>query len=331
MKNKGIIEFYEASDGQLQLDVKMQDETVWLSQAQMAELFGKARTTVSEHIKNAFEEEELEEKVVCRNFRHTTKHGAIEGKTQTSSVNYYNLDVIISVGYRVKSKRGTQFRIWATNVLKEHIKKGYSLNTRRLEQQNVDVKTLIRLLGNAVNEHALATPEGEEMIKIIRDYASSFKVLLAYDQSELKEPVGKKAKMELKIEDARNAVSSLKSELLKRDEATDLFGKEREDSFAAIIGNIEQTFDGQDLYPTIESRAAHLLYFIIKDHPFSDGNKRSAAFMFMLYLSQNDLIKSDGQHIINASGLVALTLLIAESDPKQKDLMIRLIQNLLSQ
>jgi prophage maintenance system killer protein len=322
MQNTGIIEFYESSDGNLQLDVKMQDETVWLSQEQMARLFDKNKRTISEHISNIFKEGELIESSVVRKFRTT----ASDGKKYNTQ--YYNLDVIISVGYRVKSKRGTQFRIWATNVLKGYIRQGYALDTKRLEQQNTDVKALMGLLENAMNQNSLASPEGQEMVKIIKDYASSFKLLLQYDQDELAELKGHKAKVELKIEEARSAIASLKSELFKTNEATDLFAKERGDAFAAIIGNIEQTFGGEPLYPTIESRAAHLLYFIIKDHPFSDGNKRSGAFMFMLYLSQNGLLSESKQ--INESGLVALTLLIAESQANQKDLMIKLIQNLIA-
>ncbi len=320
MKNKGVIKFYESSNGELQLDVKLQNETVWLSQNQLAQLFDKNKSTISRHINNVFNEGELEEgSAVAKNA--TTGN---DGKTY--QVEYYNLDVIISVGYRVKSKRGTQFRIWATNILKEHLKKGYSIYTKRLEQQGTDVKSLIGLLEKAFNRKALESSETSGILKVIQQYATTFNLLFKYDKDDLNEPKGKLPNIKLKITEAKKAIASLKTELLKNGEATELFGKEQGDSFASIIGNIEQSFGGQLLYPTVENRAAHLLYFIIKDHPFIDGNKRSASFMFVLYLSQNDLLKET----INESGLVALTLLIAESHPSQKDLMIRLIQNLIT-
>lgn len=326
MKNTGAIEFYTADDGQMHLDVKMQDETVWLSQEQMATLFDKDRNTVIEHIGNIYKEQELDQSSTARKFRVVQKEGSREVNRQ---INHYNLDVIISVGYRVKSKRGTQFRIWAMNVLKDYLRKGYVVHTRLLEQQGTDVKSLLSLLETAVTANALASPEATEMIKIIKIYASSFSLLQQYDEDGISEPEGTKSSIQLRIDDASQAVAALKRELMSKGEATELFAQERGDAFAAIIGNIEQTFGGEALYPTVESRAAHLLYFMVKDHPFSDGNKRSAAFMFLLYLSQNNLLLKNGRRTINESGLVALTLLIAESDPAQKALMTKLVQNLI--
>ncbi|MHA1540628.1 MAG: RhuM family protein [Alphaproteobacteria bacterium] len=316
---KGSVQFYKTKNGDLQLDVKLQNETVWLSQGQMSKLFDKNKSTISRHINNVFREGELEENSVVAKYATTGTDG------KSYQVEYYNLDVIISVGYRVKSQRGTQFRIWATSILKNHIKQGYSLYTRKLEQQGIDVNALIKLLEKAFNRKALQTSETSEILNIIQRYSSTFNVLFRYDKDELGNIKGSPPSIELKISDAKKAITSLKNELLKKGEATDLFGKERADIFTSIIGNIEQSFGGQLLYPTVENRASHLLYFIIKDHPFIDGNKRSASFMFILYLFQNGVV----QHI-NEHGLVALTLLIAESHPSQKDIMIRLIQNLIT-
>jgi len=327
MDTKSTIEFYTADDGQIHLDVRMENETVWLTQGQFVQLFDKNKRTISEHIQNIFNEGELLREETVRKSRTVQT----EGKRQvTRDLEYYNLDVIISVGYRVKSQRGTQFRIWATNVLKEHLRKGYTLHTRRLEQQGSDVNALINLLENAVGKHALASEEGEEMIRIIRLYSSSFSLLQQYDKGTLPEPEGTTYSIQINIRESRKNIASLKIELMAKGEASDLFGKERGEAFAAIIGNIEQTFGGNPLYSTVEIRAAHLLYFIVKDHPFYDGNKRSAAFMFLLYLSRNGVLTKNGYRVINESGLVALTLLIAESDPTQKELMTRLIQNLIT-
>lgn len=239
--NKGNIEFYQSPNGDLQPDVKLHDDTVWLTQDQMTMLFDRDKSTISRHIKKIFSEEELTPESVVAKYATTASDG------KTYQVEYYNLDVIISVGYRVKSKQGTQFRIWATNVLKDHLRKGYSLNTRRLQQYGADIKSLMSLLENAVGKYALAEPEAEEMIKIIRHYVSSFSLLQQYDEQTLKEPKGIKPSQTIQAEEARHAVAGLKAELIKRGEASDLFGKERGDSFAAIIGNIEQTFDGAPL------------------------------------------------------------------------------------
>jgi len=327
MDNKGTIEIYKTLDGSFDIDVKMQDETVWLNQEQMSKLFNKGKPTLSEHISNIFAEKELVRKATIRKYRIVQQEG---NRQVTREIEYYNLDVIISIGYRVKSKQGTQFRIWATSTLKEYIKKGYALNQKRLEQSGKDVTALIEMLDQAVTKESLATPEAAEMIKIIKSYSQSFRVLQQYDEDSLAAPQGSKPTIQLDINESRNAVASLKEDLIKKGEATDLFAKERSESFAAILGNIEQTFDGKPLYPTLESKAAHLLYFIIKDHPFLDGNKRSAAFMFIRYLALNNSLIKNGVPSINESGLVAMTLLIAESNPTNKELMINLVQNLIT-
>jgi prophage maintenance system killer protein len=323
---KGTIAIYESQDGQIHLDVEMHDETVWLTQGQMSSLLGRSIPTISEHIKHVFEEGELEPESTIRKYRTV----GVEGKRKVArELEYYNLDIIISVGYRVKSKRGTQFRIWATKLLKEYIKKGYVLRAESIEKRNVDVKGLIGVLENFASSTGSVSEEALGMLKILNRYASSFTLMNAYDMQILEEPRGQELRCQLTVEEVRYFVTSLKQKLLTGNEATDLFGRERDNILDSIIGNIHQTFNGEPLYRTVESRAAHLLYFMVKDHPFVDGNKRSAAFVFLNYLSDNNSLYKEGSAVINQSGLVALTLFIAESNPVQKNLMIRLIQNLI--
>jgi len=320
------IVIYKAKDGQVELRVNLSEETVWLTQKQLSDLFDRNVRTISEHINNIFKEEELVEDTVIRNFRIT----ADDGKTYDTK--HYNLDAIISVGYRVKSKRGTEFRQWATSLLKEHIIKGYTLNETRLAQrgikelqQSIDLlqKTLTR--NDLVND--LVNDIGIETIQLIMSYTKTWHLLLAYDEDGLKLPMhDSQSTTVLHYDSAMYAINALKADLAVRSEATALFGNEREQGFQSILGNIEQTFGGEPLYKTIEERAANLLYFIIKDHPFSDGNKRIGCLIFLLYLKmQHTVIK------LNDNGLVALALLIAESEPQQKDLIIRLIVNLLTE
>ena len=325
--NKGEIVIYKTKDGKTSLDVKLEEETIWLTQKQMAELFGKNRVTITEHIQNVFKEGELEEKSVCREFRHTAK----DGKSYTAQ--YYSLDVTISVGYRVKSKQGTQFRIWANQVLKDHIIKGYTLNPKRLPETNLkELEQALVLIKSTLNNKQLTSDEATGLLKVITDYANSWILLQQYDSNKLEEPKKKhKPKYIINYEKAIEAISKLKSDLKSKKEASDLFGNQRDKSFHGIIGNLYQTFGGDELYPSIEDKAAHLLYFIIKDHPFTDGNKRIGAFLFILFLSNNGyLFKANGERKINDNALVALALLIAESNPKQKDTMIRLIMNFIS-
>lgn len=322
--NKGEIVIYKTKDGKTSLEVKLEEETIWLTQKQMAELFGKGRVTITEHIQNVFKEGELEEKSVCREFRHTAK----DGKSYITQ--HYNLDVIISVGYRVKSKQGTQFRIWANQVLKDHIIKGYTLNPKRLPEVNFrELEQTLVLIKGTLNNNQLSSDEATGLLKVITDYANSWILLQQYDKSQLEEPKKKhKPKYIITYEKALEAISKLKSDLKSKKEASDLFGNQRDKSFHGIIGTLYQTFGSKELYPSIEDKAAHLLYFIIKDHPFTDGNKRIGAFLFILFLSNNGyLFKANGERKINDNALVALALLIAESNPKQKDTMIKLIMN----
>jgi len=235
MDKTGQIEFYTSGNGELQLDVKLEDETVWLSQEQMASLFCKDKNTVIEHISNIYKEKELNKNATTRKYRVVQKEGSREVSRQ---INHYNLDVIISVGYRVKSKQGTQFRIWANSILKEYLRKGYVINTGKLEQQGKDINSLLFLLEKTIDNHALASPEATEMISIIKQYAKTFSLLQEYDEDKLTEPKDKTSKIELKIEESRSALAELKRELIQKGEATNLFGIERENSFAAIIGNI---------------------------------------------------------------------------------------------
>ncbi|MDP3694619.1 MAG: virulence protein RhuM/Fic/DOC family protein [Desulfocapsaceae bacterium] len=242
---------------------------------------------------------------------------------------FYNLDVIISVGYRVKSQRGTQFRIWATSVLKDHLLKGYSFNSKRLAEKGLaDMEQAVALLTRTLQRNELVTDEGKAVLEVVGRYARSWSLLLRYDEDRLELPKNRHPpKQSLDYGRTGKSIKALKDDLLARGEASGLFGQEREHHLQGILGNLDQTFGGQELYGSVEEKAAHLLYFVIKDHPFSDGNKRIGAFLFLLFLKENNLLEQSG---INDNGLVALALLIAESDPRQKELLIRLIVNLLA-
>ncbi len=316
----GEIVLYQSEDGQAALDVHLQDETVWLTQAQMEKLFQRDQSVISRHVNNIFKEGELQ-----RRGNMQKMHIANSDKP----VAFYNLDVIISVGYRVKSQRGTQFRIWATSILRDHLIKGYSLNEKRLAEKGLsEMEQAVALLSRTLRSHELISEAGQEVLDVIVRYAKSWSLLLQYDEDRLGPPGNLHLKGEsIAWEQAKKAIASLKTKLMDRDEAGSLFGQERDHALQAILGNIDQTFGGQDLYPCIEEKAAHLLYFVIKDHPFSDGNKRIGSLLFLVFLKENSLLDQSG---FNDIGLVALALLIAESDPKQKDLMIRLIMNLLT-
>jgi len=318
----GII-IYQSNDGQAELEVHLEEETVWLTQAQLVELFDKTKQNISLHIRNIFKEGELAENSVVKEYLTT----ASDGKKYKTK--YYNLDVIISVGYRVKSQRGTQFRIWATSLLKDHLIKGYTVNERRLAEKGLsEMEQAVALLSRTLKRHELVTDEGKAVLEVVSKYAKSWSLLLKYDEDRLELPQDRHpVKKSLQYGKAIEAILALKNELMERGEAGDLFGQERGQNLQGILGNIEQTFDGQDLYPSVEEKAAHLLYFVIKDHPFTDGNKRIGSFLFLVFLRENNLLEQSG---INDNGLVALALLVAENDPKQKELMIRLILNLLA-
>jgi prophage maintenance system killer protein len=323
MANK--VEVYQSDDGALQLSVSLKNESVWLTQADMSVLFDKNKRTVSEHIRNIFKDEELIEEAVVRNFRTT----ASDGKNYT--VNHYNLDVIISVGYRVKSKNGVRFRQWATKTLKQHLLKGYTLNQERLAQNATELENALQLV-----KRIAVLPQNSEfgagLVDIIASYTQTFLWLQQYDEGLLNSPKGELGGSLTPLDDAKIAITQLKQNLINKGEATKLFAQERNSGLNAIWGALDQSVFGESAYPSIESKAAHLLYFVVKNHPFSDGNKRTAAFLFVDFLNRNKrLLNENYQPVINDTGLAAITLLVAESNPKEKDTIIRLIENLLSQ
>ena len=319
------IEIYQSDDGQTQVDVHFEKETVWLSQAQMAALFEKNKRTISEHIRNTFKERELQEKAVVRKFRTTAEDG------KSYNVNHYNLDVVISVGYRVKSRRGAQFRIWATQRLKDYLVQGYALDRKRFEKNATELEQALALIRKAANSPAITAETGSGLVDIISRYTHTFLWLQRYDEGLLTEPGGSVGGDLSSPEAAMQMLGELKKQLIGRGEATDLFARPRAGGLAGIFGNLDQTIFGEPAYPTIESKAAHLLYFVVKNHPFTDGNKRSRAFLFVDFLHRNGSLLNDvGEAVINDTGLAALTLLVAESDPKQKETLIRLIMHMLS-
>lgn len=316
----GEVSLYVAPDGRIRLDVRLERDTVWLTQAQMAELFGRERSVITKHISNVFKEGELDRDSVCANFAHTAEDG------KTYSVQHFNLDVVISVGYRVKSLRGTQFRIWATRVLREHLVQGYTFNQTRLAERGLlEARQTLDLLARTLQNQALVDDTGRAVLELITGYADTWRLLLEYDEDRLASPPGARpSKGVLDYAKASTAIADFKRELMTRNEATALFGNPRGEALEGILASIEQTMFGEALYRSREEKAANLLYLVIKDHPFSDGNKRIGSFLFMLYLRQEDIA-----HSLNPSALTALALLIAESAPASKDLMIRLTMNLL--
>ena len=317
MKNEIIL--FENQD--IKLEVNMKDETVWLSLEQMTKLFGRDRTVITRHVNNIFKNEELDKSEVCAKFAHTTQHGALSDKTQTREMEYYNLDMIISVGYRVKSKNGIIFRKWATSVLKDYMIKGYAVNQKRLEYLEKTVK-LIDIAGRIETE--LKGTEAQEIINVINNYRNALDLLDDYDHKTLTKPNGIKDDKKISYEDCMNVISKLRF-----NNDSDLFALERNQGLKAIIGNIYQSFDGKDLYPTVEEKASNFLYLITKNHTFIDGNKRIAATLFIYFLDFYNILYIDNKQIIDNNTLVAITLLIAESNPKEKDTLIDLIMNFL--
>lgn len=324
-KNKGEIIIYKTKQGP-KLEVKMEKQTVWLSLDQMAMLFNRDKSVISRHIKNVFKEKELEANSVVANFATTAADGKIY------QVDFYNLDVIISVGYRVKSLRGTQFRIWATKTLKDHLVQGYTINEKRL----MDAKEKFTELQNAISflrekaKHELLAGQEQEILNLLAYYSSSLTILEKYDKNQLALPRGGKTKYKLTYELALEVIKNIKAELIKKRQASDIFGRESAHKLESVLANLWQTFGGRELYKSLEEKAAHLLYLIIKDHPFIDGNKRIASFLFVYFLDKNNfLYRQNGEKKINDNALVALALLIAISDPKDKEVMIKIIVNLL--
>ncbi|MFA5779016.1 MAG: virulence protein RhuM/Fic/DOC family protein [Elusimicrobiota bacterium] len=330
MKNnfdKGSIVIYKTKNKQIQLEVKLEKETVWLTQKQIAVLFGTQRPAITKHLNNVFKSKELEENSVCSILEHTAEDG------KTYSTQFYNLDAIISIGYRVNSQRATQFRIWATKILKDHIIGGYTVNEKRLLKQSEQLKELQGTIAflQSKARHKLLESKTQEILNLLSDYAKSISILEQYDTHKLTLIKGKIPAFVLEYENCQNIIFQIKRELVDKKQASELFGQEVNKNFESIVKNLYQTFGGKELYGSIEEKAAHLLYLTIKDHPFTDGNKRIASFLFVYFLDKNNyLYKSSGEKKINDNALAVLALLIAESNPKEKEVMVKIITNLLS-
>ena len=320
------IVIYRTADGQTSIDVKLEHDTVWLSQAQMAELFQTDRTSILRHIKNIYKTGELEEKPTCAFFAQVRTEGK---RTVTREIPFYNLDVIISVGYRVNSMRGTQFRIWANHILKDYLVKGYAINKSLTEQRYTELKQLVGVLGRTVKaQEALTSGDALNLVEVVSDYAYALDTLDKYDYQQLAvEQTTHKEKFHATYEDAIQAIEGLKQKF----GGSQWFANEKDDSFKSSIGQIYQTFGGQDLYPSVEEKAAMLLYLVTKNHSFSDGNKRIAATLFLWFMAGNGILYNpDGTKRIADNTLVALTLMIAESRTEEKDVMVKVVVNLIN-
>lgn len=322
------IEIYQGPDGQTEIEVRLEDETIWLTQRQMGELFGTTPENVLMHLRNIYRDGELPEEATTKDFLAVR----LEGKRQVKrQLKHYSLDAIISVGYRVNSKKGTQFRIWATQRLKEHLVQGYTFNRHRFERNAVELEQALALIRKASQSPELSGQAGRGLVDVVSRYTQTFLWLQRYDEGLLEEPAGEQGGTLPTGIEAMAALGELKRQLMERGEATTLFAQVRESGLAGIFGNLNQSVFGEPAYPTVESKAAHLLYFVVKNHPFADGNKRSGAFLFVDFLHRNGRLQdANGYPVINDTGLAALTLLVAESDPKQKEVLIRLIMNMLS-
>ena len=320
------IQIYTSADGKISLRASLDNETVWLNQTQMAELFDTSTDNISLHLKNIYAEHELDENSTTEVFSVVRQ----EGKRQVQrSLKHYNLDAIISVGYRISSKRATQFRQLATQTLKQFLVQGYAINQKRLQEKGVEFSQAVALLSQTLTNQALISDEGKAVIGVVQDYARTWSLLQAYDEQNLAAISVQQPEMKpLVFEDVLAAISQLKQELIAKGEATELFGQLRSDGLASAIATIEQGFGDELFYPNIASRAVHLLYFVIKNHPLADGNKRTGSFLFLWYLYQNQaLLAKPVNELINDNTLVALALLVAESLPEQKELMIRLVEH----
>ncbi|HTJ11308.1 MAG TPA: virulence protein RhuM/Fic/DOC family protein [Dinghuibacter sp.] len=325
---KGEIVIYQMPDGQAQLEVKMEGESLWLSQKMMAELFDKDIATVNIHINNIYNEGELGEESTTEVFSVVQQEGNRKVNRKTK---FYNLDVILSVGYRVSSKRGTAFRIWANKVLKDHLVKGYSLNEKKLKEkteQFEELKETVKFLGQLVENNPLISDEARGLFNVVTDYAYALDILDKYDHQVLEiEGTSTRGLFTITYPSAMEAIRGLKDKF----GGSALFGNEKDESFRGSLAAIYQTFDGHELYPSVEEKAANLLYFVIKNHSFSDGNKRIAAFLFVWFLEKNHLLyRPNGTKKIGDNALVALTLMIAESKPEEKEMMTRVVVSLIN-
>ena len=317
---KNEIILFENQD--VKLEVNVQDETVWLSLEQMTKLFERDRTVITRHINNIFKNQELNKEEVCAKFAHTTEHGAIQGKKQTRELDYYNLDMIISVGYRVNSKQGIVFRKWATKVLKDYMIKGYAVNQKRLEYLEKTIKLID--IANRIDDR-LEGNDAKEILKVIGDYSKALDLLDDYDHKTLKKIEGSVDERKIEYTQCIEIINKLRF-----NEDSSLFALERDKGLESIIGNIYQSFDGKDIYKSIEEKGANFLYLIVKNHVFADGNKRIAATLFIYFMNFYGILYKDGTQIIDNNTLTALTLLIAESNPKEKEVIIDLVMNFLN-
>ena len=325
MDSNNQIVIYQTEDGQTQVDVRLENETVWLTQKQIAELFGTKRPAITKHLKNIYASEELDENSTCS----ILEHMGNEGK-QTYSTKYYNLDVILSVGYRVNSKNATRFRQWANNVLKQYLIKGYAVNERMRKEQIGELRQLVGMLGRTIqSQPLLSNDETNALFEVVTDYTYALDTLDNYDYERL--TINKTTKEEpfhATYENAMEAINGLREKF----GGSVLFGNEKDDSFKSSIGQIYQTFGGEELYPSVEEKAAMLLYLVTKNHSFSDGNKRIAATLFLWFLNNNRILyREDGSKRIADNTLVALTLMIAESRTEEKDVMVKVVVNLINQ
>mgnify|MGYP001616732850 CR=1 FL=1 len=325
MSDKRGIGIYKAKSGEIRLEVKLERGTVWLTQHQIALLFGTKRPAITKHLSNVFKSKELEKKSVCSILEHTARDG------KKYSTMFYNLDAIISVGYRVNSNRATQFRIWATNILRDYLTQGYALNQKRLIEREEALKDLREAISfvSAKAAYPQLTAKTSDLLRLLDEYSNALTILYEYDNKTLALAKQKTPRFVLTYEIAAEIIDEVRSRLREKGEATDLFGREVAHKFKSIVGALYQTFDQKELYASIEEKAAHLLYLTIKDHPFSDGNKRIASLLFVYFLGKNRYLrKAGGERKINDNTIVALSLLIASSDPQEKDMMVRIITNL---
>lgn len=317
------IAIFEAPSGHI--DVRLEKDSVWLSLTQLVTLFGRDKSVVSRHIRNVFADGELGAEAVVAKFATTASDGKVY------QVEHFNLDLIISIGYRVKSREGIRFRQWASRILKDHLTRGYTLDRQRLEHNARELEAALLLVRRTLSNAELAHDAGSGLAEIVVRYTQTFLWLQRYDEGLLTDPRGHAGGELPPVVEARAGIATLKADLMAKGQASMLFGNEREDGLAALLGNLDQTVFGEPAYPTLESRAAHLLYFVVKNHPFSDGNKRIGAFLFAGFLHRNGrLFGEDGSAVVNDVGLAALSLLVAQSRPEEKDVLIRLIMNMLA-
>ena len=330
MENKRQVEIYKGVEGEIAFNVDINEDTIWATQSQIAELFGVQVPAISRHLKHIFEEGELNEKVVVSKMEITTKHGAMEGKTQTREANFYNLDAIISIGYRVNSRKATDFRIWATKVLKRYLVDGAAVNERRLKELPAkklqELEGALTVVKRLMMRSELSAEEAKGILEVISKYDSSFQALEEYDEGHIVFAKSVKPRKKLSEEQCLKMISELKKQV----NGGELFGRPRDGAFNSSISAIFQTFDGDDVYKSVAEKAANLLYLVIKDHPFYDGNKRIGALLFIIFLTINNYhLTNNGETKISDRALTALALLIAESNPDEKDLLIALICKLL--